>query len=658
MAWPAGNSGVCTFFAPQSGVNGSLSIHVVNGTTAEQALLPIYEPSVSGNPGVGVSFVLEFNASATLTVPILGSIRTIRDFTEGPSLLEQVIQDAIQFTQSSNGTVTLSRIWLDNVTETQLSFSPFSFTDGTSITLTNDTVNFEAGSYNVSASFDYPQLTQLTAQKVLNADSQHLITQYPDQITALAFLSYTNKLLAGAWRFLTYFGRDSMISLLLLQPVLSEGQGGAKEAVISAVLERINRTDGSVCHEETLGDYATYLNLENNISSSAPSCTYQMIDTDYYLSIVMNEYFVRTAVGQSRMASFFSTKATFLQPNVGLTYAELALYNAEKIMNMSAPFAATGGQTIDNLIHIKPDQIVGEWRDSTYGIGGGKIPYDVNSALVPAALLAIASLSEAGFYPEHPKWATEAAAYAHIWQSSAPAFFEITVPELDARSLVAAYAKDSSGYSITSHISNITSDIVYHGLSLQGNNDQPLIKVMNTDDCFRLFLLNTTDQVQLSSFIAQVSQHILSPFPVGLSTPLGLVVANPAYGGDAVYAANWTNNAYHGTVIWSWPLAMMAAGLERQLGRCNDSSEAPAFCSNVSVYGNAKAAYNHLWDLIEANEANLSTEVWSWRYVDDDLVFAQFGALAPPPGQSPTESDIRQLWSLTFLAVTRDESLG
>jgi hypothetical protein len=44
-----------------------------------------------------------------------------------------------------------------------------------------------------------------------------------------------------------------MISALLLESVLSEGKGGAIEAVISAVLERINSTDGSVCHEETIG---------------------------------------------------------------------------------------------------------------------------------------------------------------------------------------------------------------------------------------------------------------------------------------------------------------------------------------------------------------------------------------------------------------------
>ena len=44
-----------------------------------------------------------------------------------------------------------------------------------------------------------------------------------------------------------------MISALLLEPVLSSGQGGALEAVLAGVLERVNASDGSVCHEETIG---------------------------------------------------------------------------------------------------------------------------------------------------------------------------------------------------------------------------------------------------------------------------------------------------------------------------------------------------------------------------------------------------------------------
>lgn len=695
IAWPAGNSGIVSFFAPQNGINGSLGIQLVNSTGSDQTLSGVYEPanssSLTGNPQVGVRGVVEFNSSAVLQVAILGSIRTIRDFTEGPSLLQPQIQDAVKISSDSAGSVTLSRIWLDNVTETHFSFSSERGT--ASPTIQNGTIRFDAGRYTFQAAFDYPQLKQLNASSVLNPSSQDLIAQKPDQTMSLSFLSYTEKLLAGAWRFLTYFGRDSMISLLLLQPVLSEGQGGAVEAVIGAVLERINRTDGSVCHEETIGDYATWLNLQDNITSTAPQYDYKMIDSDYYLPIVMENYFLKTETGQHRAAAFFQTQATVNPANAGLSYADLALINAEKIMNTSAPFTAPGGQTKDNLIHLKQGQIVGEWRDSTYGIGGGRIPYDVNTALVPAALHSIAALSSAGFFPSHPAWATLAARYAQVWSDSTLAFFSVTVPAASARALVTSYANTSgSGTTIPSHASSITAPITYHGLALDGYDNQSVVKVMNTDDCFRLFLLAPTNQSQLTSFLDQAASNILSPFPAGLSTPLGLVVANPAFGGDPVYAANWTNSAYHGTVIWSWPLAMMASGLERQLGRCNSTSGAantntstntntsaststntssntgiPAFCT-TPTYAHVRAAYNHLWTLIEANRAHLSQEVWSWTYnataaadADPDAgngegsqgyVFTPLGAL---PGA--TESDVVQLWSLTFLAVQRDEGL-
>jgi hypothetical protein len=100
---------------------------------------------------------------------------------------------------------------------------------------------------------------------------------------------------------------------------------------------------------------------------------------------------------------------------------------------------------------------------------------------------------------------------------------------------------------------------------------------------------------------------------------------------------------------------MMAAGLERQLSRCNSSS-APDFCDDKTVHSKVLRAYNHLWDILDKNEDILSREVWSWKYEDDQFNAVPLGALPPPPGVSPTESNIRQLWSLTFLAVKRNES--
>jgi hypothetical protein len=247
VAWPAGNSGIVAYFQPESGVNGTLEIQLLNYTSGSP-LGPVLDESNGGNSTVGISAEVSFNSSAILSVAILGSIRTIRDFTEGPSLLRSDIQDAVAYTSLKNG-VEISRLWLDNITTTSMSFSSTNNT----VQLENGTLVFEAGTYTFNASFNYPQLTQLTSEEVLSPESVDLISQSPMQTESLSFLSYTSKLTAGAWRFLTYFGRDSMISALLLEPVLSTGRGGAIEAVIAGVLERINSTDGSVCHEETIG---------------------------------------------------------------------------------------------------------------------------------------------------------------------------------------------------------------------------------------------------------------------------------------------------------------------------------------------------------------------------------------------------------------------
>lgn len=335
-------------------------------------------------------------------------------------------------------------------------------------------------------------------------------------------------------------------------------------------------------------------------------------------------------------------------------------------MNTSAPFAASGNQTVENLIHLKDNQIVGEWRDSTYGIGGGRIPFDVNTALVPAALRSISALARAGHFPAHSDWSELADSYAQVWEDSTLSFFEISIAAGDAASLLSSYVSSSgSDYSGPDQSSSLDSDVVFHALALQGNNNLPKVAVMNTDDCFRHFLLNTTNQTQLTRFLNSTANNIRRPFPAGLMTDVSAVVANPAYGNDSAYAANWTTSAYHGTVVWSWQLSMMARGLDLQLARCASSPDGsnstspsiPDFCTDEIVYANVKNAYNVLWDSIDANRAHLTSEVWSWTYADGNFSYIDLGALPPPPGQSPTESDVVQLWSLTFLAVTRNEDL-
>ena len=128
-------------------------------------------------------------------------------------------------------------------------------------------------------------------------------------------------------------------------------------------------------------------------------------------------------------------------------------------------------------------------------------------------------------------------------------------------------------------------EVRFHAIALDGYENSEQIQLMNTDDCFRLFFVNATDQEQLSAFLNQSAKNILRTFLAGLLTPVGLVVANPAYGEQQFYVDHFTNRAYHGTVVWSWQLAMMARGLELQLDRCN-SVERPDFCDGGVVHGN------------------------------------------------------------------------
>ena len=675
IALPAGNSGFATYFAPQNGKNGTLAIALVNSTLG-QPLTSVANTTAGTSPSIaGVSGVLSFNSSAVLTVPILGSVRTIRDFTEGPSLLQPQIQDAIKFsTYQANG-ASLTRLWLDNVTTSTFTMVPYGSTKS-KVQVQNNKLMLEAGSYQFTASLNYPQLEQLTATEVLSSSSKGLVTQMSDQTTSLSFLSYTEKLLAGAWRFLTYFGRDSMISALLMQPILSQGNGSAMEAVLGAALERMNQSDGSVCHEETIGDYATWLHLQDNVTSTAPSYSYVMIDSDYYLPILMDRYLTQSAAGGSRASAFLSTPAGNVNPaNKGLTYGQLLGINANKLMKIAGPFASQGGQKVQNLAHLKSDQIVGQWRDSTYGIGGGRIPFDVNTALMPAALRAIASLSRfnSSIFPSHPKWSTLADSYALVWETHTLPFFEINLSPSKAKSRLQTFTKKSTFYNGPSHSSSVTaSSYTYYGISLDGYNGLDVVDVQHSDTCFHLFLLNTTNDAQLTNLINATANSINLPFPAGLNTPLGMLIANPAPGAEPVLTQNWTTGAYHGTVVWSWQQAMMAKGLELQLGRCaipasagqpssaptKNTQKIPAFCGNKAVYNNVKTAYNTLWDLIEANANEESTEVWSWTYNDGKYQIADLSTVPPPPGVgAQTESDIRQLWSLTFLAVKRDMGL-
>src|SRR5688572_13253998 len=135
-------------------------------------------------------------------------------------------------------------------------------------------------------------LTPLSGAQLLRVDVADTRSRQ-----ALEFLSYREKFLAGSWRFDTYFGRDTLMSLRLLMPVL---QPQAMEAGIGAVLARLS-PGGEVAHEEDIGEFAVLRHLqEGGPVSASPIYDYAMIDDDFMLAPVAAAWLLYEPRGRAR----------------------------------------------------------------------------------------------------------------------------------------------------------------------------------------------------------------------------------------------------------------------------------------------------------------------------------------------------------------------
>ena len=130
---------------------------------------------------------------------------------------------------------------------------------------------------------------------------------------------------------------------------------------------------------------------------------------------------------------------------------------------------------------------------------------------------------------------------------------------------------------------------------------------------------------------------MMRPFPAGLMTDAGLLVANPVLAPPALQA-KFSPAAYHGAVVWSWQQALVAAGLERQRARTDLPPATRARLRNAQA---------RLWRVILAARAVANSELWSWRYAGGRYRITAFGA----GRQDVDESNAAQLWSTVYLAV-------
>jgi hypothetical protein len=615
VAFPAGNSGVGLWF--------SHGLQPVTWTLLAPPQ-PLMVEDEKGRSLYGIAAEAGVAGAADLSVKqaVLSSVRVLRDYQAlGTFPAEVATQPTVQ-----NSTITWARDRLDGAAGYRLSIE---VTEGT---LQGDHLiaasNGRIGLKIIAASGEAP-LTPLPEAQLLNTSAEADAAARH----ALTFLSYQEKFLAGSWRFNTYFGRDTLMSVRLLMRVLTPA---AVDAGLGAVLTRLS-PQGEVAHEEDIGEFAILDHLRaGQPRSDAPVFDYKMIDGSFMLAPVAAEWLLSDARNRSRSQAFLARTDGRMGETPRTFGADLAV-NLRFVLRAAAAFAKDPRGP--NLIALKPGLSVGQWRDSNDGLAGGCFAYDVNAVFVPAALEAAARFFASGLLRPYLDGAdrdlfSRAGAMATVWRAKAGTLFDVSIPNAAAR-------RDISGYAAALNISDDAAlrsvggaSLRFHALSLSA--DAHTIPVIHSDEGFELLFGHPAPAA-----LGRTVTALMRPFPAGLLTDAGVVVANPVFA-DPLVQSELTRNAYHGSVIWSWQQAVLAAGLERQLQR----HDLPPSLRKLLL-----TAETQLWRAIRHAHAMRNSELWSWSFSGGQFHVAPFGAAAA----DADESNAAQLWSTVYLAIPEPE---
>jgi hypothetical protein len=610
VAFPAGNSGVGLWFG--------------HGTAPVNWELlgrpqPLMARDARGRPLYGMSADARVNGATTLNIKqaVLSSVRVLRDYQALGTFPTEVATKPI----IEGSTITWARDRLDGAAGYRLSvhISRGSLRADRVVAASDGKIEMK-----INALSGETPLTPLAGSHLLNDRAQG------DAATrnALAFLSYKEKFLAGSWRFNTYFGRDTLMSVRLLMPALTPE---AVDAGLGAVLTRLSPL-GEVAHEEDIGEFAILDHIRaGGGKSDAPTFNYIMIDATFMLAPVIGQWLLDDERGRAQAAAFLKTfDARRDKPReMGADLVE----NFRFVLQGSSKFARE--PIASNLIALREGSDAGQWRDSNDGLAGGRIPYDVNAVFVPAALEAIGRFLESGLLDPYLNAAdrallAQAPTSAKAWRARSAALFDVTVPNGAAQQDIRDYASSLKVPDGAALRSIDDSPVYFHGVALTAQANA--ISVLNSDEGFAMLFGRPSAEMLDRSVAA-----IMRPFPAGLLTPVGVVVANPVYAAPSIQT-RLTKNAYHGTVIWSWQQAVLAAGLQRQLERSDLSA------SSRTVLGSARA---DLWRAIGAARDMRNSELWSWDFTKGQYAIAPFGASAA----DADESNAAQLWSTVYLAI-------
>src|SRR6266480_2028216 len=505
---------------------------------------------------------------------------------------------------------------------------------------------------------DAPALTPLGRAEIFNdefhrfsaqvrADTAHPLRfrRLEREVRGVELLCYREKLMAGLPNFATYFGRDMLMTALLMQPVWAPAMS---EHVVASAFGKLSPT-GDVSHEEALGGQAIRENAAeyNRLVSAgqvararallahlaATRENYIMVDDDFQLPVVAARYLADPRVSADRKRDFLRT---------GQHLARL-VSNLAFVVRKAAPYARDPVAT--NLVSFPraPDGhwISASWRDSRAGYGGGRFAMDVNVIWVPHALEAVGTILDAlkqlGLTPvirEQPfaTFARDRAALQRAvttWKG-AERHFRVararkTVSDRVAARLGWLPPAEGEYWNSVAQRTGVPADTLrFLALSLDAAG-RP-IPIVNTDPAM-LLLVDSGGRDRALELIGP----ILQPYPWGLFVDdLGPVTANDAYATREVWEG-FRRDRYHSpTVVWGRDVNALLAGLARQLpvGDVGAQQAAPL-----------RDAVHRIADAVDRSGLR-HAELWSYAIENGRLVPSRYG----------TSSDV-QLWSLTDLAV-------
>jgi hypothetical protein len=448
-----------------------------------------------------------------------------------------------------------------------------------------------------------------------------------DGLGRLRFLIYREKMLAGSWRYLTYFGRDTLLTIRMLRDLLTSE---VVEFGLASAIARLS-PEGQVAHEEDLGDQATLDRARELLDGHAaggsidrPVYDYKMVDGDFLLPIALAEYAADPRVGAARARRFLAEGDR----------AARVLRNARRIVEQAAPYARTGRAT--DLVALLPGSDVGDWRDSNDGLARGRFAYSLNAVLVPQALGALEQLAAQGVLPPGAPDPRELARMRVAW-GSARAHFTVRRTAAQVRALASAYlARGPLSPGEKRLFARWVEGALAGALTMQAvsldASGRP-IPVMCSDAALALFGPALDPRA-----LAELAKPLVTPFPAGLMTPAGMLVASPALSGSVDLWARFARRHYHGTVVWAWPMAMAEMGLTRQLAALPPGARERSALESARTDLRARR-----WSLSERGLG----ELWAFRDEAGELIATGFGASAG----DVTEANALQLWSASWLAL-------